>query len=100
MITIKTTFQSNGQSVKRTAIVSDDLQTLSNSQKNQAFDIFRESYSDGYWSLFFEGDPGIQYEIEFLYDKENRQFTLKPIKAVTWENDIITDAQTVTVTVR
>ena len=28
MITIKTTFQSNGQSVKRTAIVSDDLQTV------------------------------------------------------------------------
>lgn len=100
MTTIKATFTSNGQTVKKTAILNDTLDKLSNSQKNEAFDIFMECYGDGYWSIFFEGEPGTQYEIEFKFDNKNRQKTLEPIKAITWEDDIITDVQKVQVTIR
>ena len=100
MKTIKVQFRSNGQTVKKTAIVNDCLDELSNSQRNQAFDINNEAWSDGYWSLFFEGEPGTQYEVEFKYDTENMRATLEPIKAITWIDDCIDDVQKVTATIR
>jgi len=100
MKTIKIQFQSNGETVKRTAIVNDCLNELSNSQRNQACDINNECWSDGFWSLFFEGEPGTQYEVEFEFDTENHRETLKPVKAITWVDDIIEDVQPVKVTVK
>lgn len=100
MKTIKCTFLSGGKDIRKTAVLNDSLDSLSNSRKNEAFDLFMECYGDGYWSVFFEGDPGTQYEVEFRFDTENRQKTLEPVKAVTWENDIITDVQEVAVLVR
>lgn len=97
---IKCTFLSGGKDIRKTAVLNDSLDFLSNSRKNEAFDLFMECYGDGYWSVFFEGDPGTQYEVEFRFDTENRQKTLEPVKAVTWENDIITDVQKVAVQVR
>jgi len=49
--------------------------------------------------LFFEGHPdhpGVIYEVELKFDIENRQKTLEPIKAITWEDDVIFDVQSVT----
>lgn len=100
MTTIRCRFTSNGMAVKKTAILTDTLDELSNSQRNEAFDIFTECWAEGYWSVFFEGEPGTQYEIEFKFDTENRRKTLEPIKAITWENDIITDEQAVSVTTK
>lgn len=100
MKTIKCRFTSNGMAVKKTAILTDTLNELSNSQRNEAFDIFSECWAEGYWSVFFEGEPGTQYEIEFKFDTKNIQKTLEPIKAITWENDIITDEQAVSVTTK
>lgn len=100
MTTITVQFQSNGQKVKKTAILTDTLDELSKSQKNECFDFQIETWADGYWSLFFEGEPGTQYEIEMEFDTDNRQQTLKPIKAITWEGDVITDVQTATAKIR
>ena len=100
MTTIRCRFTSNGMAVKKTAILTDTLDELSNSQRNEAFDIFSECWAEGYWSVFFEGEPGTQYEIEFKFDTKNRQKTLEPIKAITWEDDIITDVQKAQVTIR
>ena len=97
MITIKCVFKSEDRMVKKTAILSDDLHTLSQSMKNECFDISIETYGDGYWSIFFEGVPGVIYEVEFKFDRENRQMTLEPIKAITWQDDVIVDSQLVTV---
>ena len=99
MIQIKFQFLSNGDTIKRTAIVKDTLNELSTSNKNEAFDTSMECYEDGYWSLFFEGypdHPGVIYEVELKFDIENRQKTLEPIKAITWEDDVISDVQSVT----
>ena len=96
-------FKSEGKDVRKTAILNDTLDELSKSKKNEAFDIYMEDYGEGYWSVFFEGEPGTQYEVEFKFDTENRQKTLEPIKAVTWGGDdagVVTDAQLVSVTVR
>ena len=99
MIQIKFQFLSNGDTIKRTAIVKDTLNELSTSNKNEAFDTSMGCYEDGYWSLFFEGypdHPGVIYEVELKFDIENRQKTLEPIKAITWEDDVISDVQSVT----
>ena len=100
MITIKCTFLSEGETIKKTAILSDNLKTLSQSEKNECFEVSIELYNDGFWSIFLEGEPGVQYEIEFVYDLENHQQTLEPIKAITWQDDVITDSQSVTVKTR
>ena len=100
MITIRCTFLSEDKTVKKTAILSDNLRTLSQSKKNECYDINVEYYADGFWSILFEGEPGIQYEVEFEYDIDNRRMTLKPIKAITWQDDVIIDSQYVTVKIR
>lgn len=103
MIQIKCQFLSNGQTIKKTAILKEALNELSNSKKNEAFDTSMECYEDGYWSLFFEGHPdhpGVIYEVELKFDIENKQKTLEPIKAITWEDDVISDVQSVTVNTR
>ena len=93
MKTIKIEFQSNGQTIKKTAIVNDCLNELSNSKKNEAVDITNELWTDGELSLIFEGEPGVQYEAVFKYDTENHQETLEPIKVITWIDDVIDDVQ-------
>lgn len=100
MKTMTFEFLSNGTKIRKRAVISDTLDKLSESKRNEAYDTDCELWADGFWSVFFEGDPGIQYEIELKFDKENRQKTLEPIKAITWENDVITDVQTVTVKVK
>ena len=100
MKTIRLAFASKGEIVKRRAILKDTLDKLSDNQHNQAFDISNECWEDGYWSLFFEGRPGVQYEVQFEYDKERMTETLRPIKAITWEDDIIADVQTPVIIVR
>ena len=100
MIQIKCKFLSNGQTIKKTAILKETLNELSNSKKNEAFDTSMECYEDGYWSLFFEGypeRPGTIYEVELKFDIANRQKTLEPLKAITWKDDVISDVQLVTI---
>ena len=102
MRTIICKFKSEGKDVRKTAILNDTLDELSKSKKNEAYDIYVDDY-EGFWSVFFEGDPGTQYEVQFKFDIENRQKTLEPIKAVTWGGDdagTVTDSQLVSVTVR
>lgn len=100
MITIKCKFISEDKLVKKTAVLSDDLRSLSQSKKNECCDIQHETFVDGYWSIFFEGEPGVQYEVEFKFDRANSQETLEPVKAITWHNDVIVDVQSVGVTIK
>ena len=103
MTTIICKFKSEGKDVRKTAILNDTLDELSKSKKNEAYDIYMEDYGEGYWSVFFEVEPGTQYEVQFKFDIENRQKTLEPIKAVTWGGDdagVVTDSQLVSVTIR
>lgn len=51
MRTIHATFKVDGKTVKRTAILSDDLSELSKSKKNQCDDIIDDTVDDGYWSI-------------------------------------------------
>lgn len=103
MVTIKCIFKSEGTVVTKTAILNDALNELSKSKKNEAIDIYMEEYDEGFWSVFFEGEHGTVYEVEFKFDTENRQKTLQPIKAVTWggeDSSIVIDSQIVSVKIR
>lgn len=100
MTTIKIQFQSNGETVKKTAIINDSLDELSQSKKNQASFIEDGYIDDGYWSILFDGENDTLYEVEFKYDKENYRKTLEPRIAITWIDDIIDDVQTASVTIK
>ena len=104
MKTVICQFKSNGENIKLTAVVSDDLSTISKQKKNQATDIIDDDmYEYEAWGLFFEVRDHLGYEIQLKADKETHQRTLKPIKAITWEGGedaIITDVQKVTVKVK
>ena len=50
MKTIRIKFKSNGETIKKTAIFSDDLSELSKSKKNQADDIIIDYWPDGFCS--------------------------------------------------
>lgn len=98
MKTITCTFKSEGKTIKKTAILSDSLDRLSESKRNEATEILIGCREDGYWSIIFEEeDDEKQYEIEFKYDEEK---TLTPIKALTWQYDYLADAQFVTVKIK
>lgn len=103
MRTIVCEFESNGQTVKRTAIISDDLSTLSNSKKNQAGDICEMFPYEHTWCLYFPVNEQLGYEIQFKTDEYGNK-TLDPVKAITWEGkteaDVITDVQPVEVFVK
>ena len=96
MITLRLSFKSEGDEIRKTAIVTDDLTDLSASKKNQAVDVITNSYEFGYWSLIFE-DVDTKYEIEFEFDINEFVPTTKPRKAITWRNDVIVDSQKVTI---
>ena len=96
MITLRLSFKSEGNEIRKTAIVTDDLTDLSASKKNQAVDVITNSYEFGYWSLIFE-DVDTKYEIEFEFDINEFVPTTKPRKAITWRNDVIVDSQKVTI---
>lgn len=101
MKTLKFNFKSEGKTITRTAILTDDLQELSRNKKNQCSDITDFGNEDGYWSLIFEGENGenVSYEIEMEYDTYNFERTLVPIKAITWDDSdsgVIIDEQEVT----
>ena len=97
---IKIEFPSNGEKVRKTAIMRDTLDGLSASAKNEAFDFCEDGGADGYWSLLFEGSPGIVYEVEFVFDRKNCRKTLEPVKAITWKDDVIDDVQKAQIMVR
>ena len=96
MITLRLSFQSERKEIRKTAIVTDDLTDLSASKKNQAVDIITNSYEFGYWSLIFE-DVDTKYEIEFEFDMNELVPTTNPRKAITWRDDVVVDAQKVTI---
>lgn len=91
MRTIHVTFKVDGKTIKRTAILSNDLSELSKSKKNQCGDIIEDTYNDGYWSLIFFESETKQYEVELEFDIEEWQKTIKPVKCIVWENDVIVD---------
>lgn len=96
MIALRLSFQSEGKEIRKTAIVTDDLTDLSASKKNQAVDIITNSYEFGYWSIIFE-DGDTQYEIEFEFDINELIPTTNPRKAITWRDNVVVDAQKVTI---
>lgn len=93
---MRLSFQSEGKEIRKTAIVTDDFTDLSESKKNQAVDIITNSYEFGYWSIIFE-DGDTQYEIEFEFDMNELVPTTNPRKAITWRDDVVVDAQKVTI---
>ena len=96
MIALRLSFQSEGKEIRKTAIVTDDLTDLSASKKNQAVDIITNSYEFGYWSIIFD-DGDTQYEIEFEFDINELIPTTNPRKAITWRDNVVVDAQKVTI---
>lgn len=106
MITLICKFKSDGTDIKKTAIINDSLDVLSNSKKNEATDIIEpETLDFEGWSICFEITDTLSYEVMFEYDHEEHIKTLKPVKAITWDGaDIdhvcITDVQVVNVTIR
>lgn len=99
---LRISFDSNGQHLKKVAMFKTfgNQPELSKSKRNEAVDVQMEFDVEGYWSITFEGEAGTLYEIELVYDKENRQPTVTPIKAITWQNDVITDVQQAEVKIR
>lgn len=104
MKTIKFTFKSNGDNITKTAVISDDLSTLSKSKKNEATDINDDfKTDDGIWIIFFEVSDHLGYEVQLMLDSNGNK-TLKGLKAITWESEhgdlVITDEQRVKITVK
>ena len=99
MRTIKVTFKSEGETIKKTAVINNSLDTLSTGKVNQAYDIC-EYPEDGFWSVVFEGEQGIIYEVEFKLNRRTMQRTLTPIKAITWKDDVISDVQRVKISTK
>ena len=97
MKTIICNFKSNGEKVKKTAVINDNLSELSKSKKNEATDIIDDFMTeDNVWIIFFEEN------VQFKVDKEGNK-TLTPVKGITWEGGddaVITDVQKVKVTVK
>ena len=85
-------FKSNGETVKKTAMFKSigNNPELSSSKKNDAYDANIDDYGDGFWVILFEAE----------YDLECHQPTLRPIKAITWLDDVIDDVQTVEIKVK
>lgn len=90
MKTVIITFKSNGDTVKKVAVIKDDLSDLSGSKKNQA-DTIEEYAEGGFWALYFGCEDSVGYEVEFAVEDYCR--TLTPIKAITWVDDVIDDVQ-------
>ena len=90
MKTLTITFKSNCETVKKVAVIKDDLSALSSSKKNEA-DTMEQYPDDGFWSIFFGCEDSVGYEIEFAIEDYCR--TLTPIKAITWVDDVIDDVQ-------
>ena len=86
-------FNSNGEKMRKTAILTDSLRSLSKAKANQATDIADYSI-DGFWSIIFHEEENRQYEVEFKIVDNIR--TMEPIKAITWKADYIEDVQNVT----
>ena len=103
MKTIICNFQSNGDKIKKIAVINDNLSELSKSKKNEATDIIDDYIAeDNVWILFFEENDHLGYEVQFKVDKNGNK-TLTPVKSITWEGGddaVITDVQNVTVTVK
>ena len=93
---MRLSFQSEGKEIRKTAIVTDDLTDLSAIKKNQAVDVITNSYESGYWSIIFD-DGDTKYEIEFEFDMNELVPTTNPRKAITWRDDVVVDAQKVTI---
>lgn len=101
MKTIICKFKSDGTDIKKTAIITDTLDAISKSKKNEATDILKPDVLDNEgWSICFDITDTLSYEVEFEYDKENAIKTLKPIKAITWLESAIFDVQEVQVSIR
>lgn len=105
MKTIICKFKSEGKTVKKTAILTDSLDELSKSKKNEATDIVEAGTYNSFkfWSIYFEASEALGYEVEFKYNHKNYVKTLIPIKAITWGGDdagVVIDAQRVSVTIR
>ena len=83
MKTLTIKFKTNGDIIKKVAVIKDDLTELSTSKKNEA-DTIEEYPEDNFWSLCFGIDDRVGYEVEFAIEDYSR--TLKPIKAITWIN--------------
>ena len=104
MKTIICKFKSNGENITTTAIVNDDLSTLSKSKKNEATDIIDDFIAeDEVWILYFEKSDRLGYEVQMKVDKDGNK-TFKGHKAITWEgsegDSIITDSQSVRIIVK
>lgn len=104
MKTIKCTFKSNGENITKTAVISDDLSTLSKSKKNEATDIIDDFITeDEIWIIFFEVSDHLGYEVQLKVDGDGNK-TLKGLKAITWQSEhgdlVITDEQSVKITVK
>ena len=101
MKTIICKFKSNGNNIAKTAILSNDLKTISKSKHNQALDIvYEENYDLDTWCIVFPGMNSV-YECHFKVIDNVR--TLNPVKAVTWigrDLDVCDDTQALTVNIK
>lgn len=103
MKTIQCSFLSNGEKIRKTAILNDSLTELSKSKKNEATDIIDDFIQeDNVWIVFFAESDSLGYEVQFKTGQSGTK-TLQPVKAITWEGkdlDVITDEQKVSVKVK
>lgn len=95
---------SNGEKITKTAVISDDLSSLSKSKKNEATDIIDDFMTeDKTWIIFFEVSDYLGYEVQLKVDGNGNK-TLKGRKAITWEAEhgeyVLTDEQRVNIIVK
>lgn len=74
MKTIICDFKSNGEKVRKTAVINDNLSELSKSKKNEATDIIDDFMTeDNVWIIFFEENERLSYEVQFKIKKKTRR---------------------------
>ena len=106
MITLELTFLSNGETVKKTAVLDDTLTELKQRHRNnQATDLILDFVNEpeGYWALYFDVSDTLGYEVQFKIEPVTRKASMMPTKAITWsghDHDTITDVQKVQCKIR
>ena len=101
MVTINVQFEGESGMVKKKAMLTDDLKGLSTSKANQCTDIIDDfRFSDGFWSLLFEGDNGLYYELKLAYDTDNNCKTFEPLEVLIWSDGVIMDSSDATLKVK
>lgn len=86
MITLKISFDHDGQKHNYTAVLKDNME-LSDSKKNEAVDLIEDFGDEERWSLIFGDTDSVYYEAVMYRDADGKK-TTELDYVIVWDGDI------------